>query len=142
MKEYYRPTENLTLKNFNFRAITQNQVETFPAFCNRVNKETKHCNFKCAVDLFGSMPSSKHVVAVQDLASRFPAAKLITSTISNQVIPAFSDIYSTCRNPNNQLSDNGLPFSSSAMKDFAQKKVSIFKILHFFILERIQWRHS
>ena len=53
------------------------------------------------VDLFGPMPSSKHVVVVQDLASRSPAAKLVTSTSSNQVIPALSDIYSTYGNPNN-----------------------------------------
>ena len=33
-----------------------------------------------AVDLFGPMPTSKHVVVVQDLASRFPAAKLVSST--------------------------------------------------------------
>ena len=48
MKEYYRPTENPILKTFRFRALTQNQEETFPAFCYRVNKEAKHCNFKCA----------------------------------------------------------------------------------------------
>ena len=75
-----------------------------------------------AVHLFDPRPSSKHVVVVQDLASRFPAAKLGTSTGSNQVIPAFSDIYITYENPNNQLPDNGPPFKSSTMKNFAQKR--------------------
>ena len=75
-----------------------------------------------AVDLFGPMPSSKHVVVVQDLASRFPAAKLVTSTNSGQVIPALSDIYNAYGNPNNQLSDNGPPFNSKAMKDFARER--------------------
>ena len=47
IKEYYRTTENLTLKNFQFRALTQEHSESFPAFCNRVEKEAKHCSFKC-----------------------------------------------------------------------------------------------
>jgi hypothetical protein len=47
MQEYYRPTENPTLKNFQFRAISQAKNETFTAFCNRVDKEAKHCQFKC-----------------------------------------------------------------------------------------------
>ena len=47
MRQYYKPTENATLKNFHFRAITQLPHETFPAFCNRVNKEALHCQLKC-----------------------------------------------------------------------------------------------
>ena len=47
MKQYYKPTENATLKNFQFRALTQMENETFPAFCNRVCKEAAHCNLKC-----------------------------------------------------------------------------------------------
>ena len=46
-----------------------------------------------AVDLFGPMPSKNHVVVVQDLGSRFPAAKLVSSTKSTKVIPALEDIY-------------------------------------------------
>ena len=38
MKEYYKPTQNPTLKNFKFRELTQAQNETFPVFCNRVEK--------------------------------------------------------------------------------------------------------
>ena len=48
MKEYYKPTENLTLRNFQFRDLIQGAKETFPVFCNRVEKEAKHCSFKCA----------------------------------------------------------------------------------------------
>jgi hypothetical protein len=47
MQIYYKPTENLTLKNYQFRALLQADNEAFPAFCNRVSKEAKHCNFKC-----------------------------------------------------------------------------------------------
>ena len=46
------------------------------------------CLETVAVDLFGPMPSSKHVVVVQDLASRFSAAKLVTSTKASHFLPA------------------------------------------------------
>lgn len=47
MKDFYKPTENQTLQNYHFRAINQSDDETFTAFCNRVTKEAKHCNFNC-----------------------------------------------------------------------------------------------
>ena len=46
MKEYYKPTENLTLKNYHFRALAQEKEQTLAAFCNKVEKEAKHCEFK------------------------------------------------------------------------------------------------
>ena len=58
---------------------------------------------KVAVDLFGRMPSGNHAVVVQDLASRFPAAKLVRSTKASSVIPAMSDIYNNFGNPEVQL---------------------------------------
>jgi len=61
-----------------------------------------------AVDLFGPLPSSNHVVVIQDLASRYPAAKLVKSTSAKHVLPAISDIYDHYGNPNRQISDNGL----------------------------------
>ena len=50
MQNYYKPTENLTLKNHQFRSLTQDTQESFPAFCNRVYKAAQHCNFKCHND--------------------------------------------------------------------------------------------
>ena len=47
MQEYYKPTEHNTLKNFKFRALAQRSNESFHAFCNRVEREAKHCQFKC-----------------------------------------------------------------------------------------------
>ena len=47
MTEYYKPTENLTLKNYHFRYLAQESGQTFAAFCNKVEKEAKHCSFKC-----------------------------------------------------------------------------------------------
>ena len=75
-----------------------------------------------SVDLFGPMPSSHHVVVVQDLASRYPSAKLVSSTGAAKVLPALADIYDCMGNPENQLSDNGPPFNSAAMNSFAEKR--------------------
>ena len=47
MTENYKPTENLTLKNYHFRSLAQESGQTFAAFCNHVEKEAKHCSFKC-----------------------------------------------------------------------------------------------
>ena len=33
MKEYYKPNQNPTLKNFKFRELTQAENEMFPVFC-------------------------------------------------------------------------------------------------------------
>ena len=46
--QHYKPTENLSLKHFQFRSLSQNSDETFPAFSIRVEKEAKHCQFKCS----------------------------------------------------------------------------------------------
>ena len=48
MREYYKPTENSTLKNFHFRDLHQGPQETFTAFCSRVALDAGHCSFKCA----------------------------------------------------------------------------------------------
>ena len=83
-----------------------------------------------AVDLFGPMPTSKHVVVVQDMASRFPVAKIVASTKAEKVIPAMADIYDTYGNPDTQLSDNGPPFNSIAMQQFASRRgIELKKLL-------------
>ena len=76
------------------------------------------------------MPTSKHVVVVQDLASRFPAAKLVTSTKVDKVLPALSEIYTTYRNPEVQISDNGPPFNNAHMHHFAANKLQMALPLH------------
>ena len=75
-----------------------------------------------SVDLYGSMPSNKHVVVVQDLASRYPAARLVTSTKAEKVIPSLVDIYETLGNPDTQISDNDPPFNSRKMANFADTR--------------------
>lgn len=86
------------------------------------HKVPEKCWDTVAVDLFGPMPDKNHVVVVQDLASRFPAAKLVTSTGARQVLPALGDIYNSYGNPVTQLSDNGPPFNSAEMEHFAEKR--------------------
>ena len=112
------------------------KIEDFVKACNHcsmfVDKKTKEpikphrvpekCWDTVSVDLFGPMPTSKHVVVVQDLASRFPAAKLVTSTKADKVLPALSEIYATYGNPEVQISDNGPPFNSAQMHHFAANK--------------------
>ena len=51
MRAYYKPTENSTLRNYEFRQLYQKPAEPFHAFCNRVEKEGNTCTFcECAAD--------------------------------------------------------------------------------------------
>ena len=86
------------------------------------NKVPKRCWEEVSVDLFGPMPSSHHIVVVQDLASRFPVAKIVKSTAAKSVIPVLEDTYNTFGNPVVQKSDNGPPFSSKEMDAFTQQR--------------------
>ncbi|CAB3982296.1 hypothetical protein LOTGIDRAFT_156980 [Paramuricea clavata] len=88
----------------------------------KAHEVPRKCWETVAVDLFGPMPPSKHIVVVQDLASRFPAAKLVASTKASHVLPAMAVIYNSYGNPEHQLSDNGPPFNSEAMEAFAEKR--------------------
>ena len=74
-----------------------------------------------SVDLFGPMPSGRHIVVIQDLKSRYPTAKLVSSTSAEKVIPTLQETYSYYGYPEQQISDNGPPFNSARMKDFADK---------------------
>ena len=105
------------------------------------HKVPDKCWDTVAVDLFGPMPSKHHVVVVQDLASRYPAAKLVSSTSADKVLPVLSEIYDNLGNPQNQISDNGPPFNSKAMDVFAEKRgIYLKKFLHYIrkpILQRL-----
>ena len=68
-----------------------------------------------AVDLFGPMLSSNHVIVVQDIGSRYPSAKLVSSTKAERVIPALKEIYRYYGNPEIQITDNGPFFTSKQM---------------------------
>ena len=47
MTQYYKPTENITLKHFQFQSNLQKENETSLAFCNCVALEVKQFNFNC-----------------------------------------------------------------------------------------------
>ena len=75
------------------------------------------------------MPSSNHVVIVQDLGSRYPAAKLVSLTRAESLIPALKDIYNNYGRPETQISDNGPPFNSKKMTEIAaQNNIELQKI--------------
>ena len=42
MREHYQPSENLTIKHYQYRQLCQQKNETFTAFSIRVDKEAKH----------------------------------------------------------------------------------------------------
>ena len=54
------------------------------------NSVPKKCWEETSVDLFGLLPSSHHVLAVQDLATRFPVARIVKSTNAKSVIPVYT----------------------------------------------------
>ena len=67
-------------------------------FTNKKAKEliqphaiSQNCWEKVSFDLFGTRPSSRRIVVVQDLKSRFPVAKLVIFTSADKVIPAFEE---------------------------------------------------
>ena len=100
------------------QAFTDKQTKE-PIQPNRVPDK---CWEEVSVDLFGPLPSSKHIVVIQDLASRFPVAKIVSSTSGKHVIPVLEDTYNTFGNPEIQKSDNGPPFNSKDMDKFASHR--------------------
>ena len=68
------------------------------------------------------MPSKKHVIIVQDLATRFPAGKIVSSTAAKDVLPALDGIYEAYGNPSRQKSNGGPSFNSIGMEKFARQR--------------------
>ena len=75
-----------------------------------------------SIDLFGPMPDKRHVVVVQDVKTRFPCAKIVSSTAGNQVVPAIEGIYNDYGNPDTHRTDNGPPFNSSSFKKMSDTR--------------------
>lgn len=86
------------------------------------NKVPEKCWEEVSVDLFGPLPTSHHIVVIQDLASRFPIAKIVKSTSAKNVLPVISDAYNMFGNPQVQKSDNGPPFNSKDMEEFTRRR--------------------
>ena len=58
ISKYYEPTENKTLRNFEFRQLTQNENEAFAAWIMRVEEEGKTCYFKCTSNTCTTMDTA------------------------------------------------------------------------------------
>jgi len=92
-----------------------------------------------SVDLFGPMPSSKHVVVVQDLASRFPAAKIVTSklTMLSQHWQIFTK---TLEIPKTKCQTTDLHLIQRPCLCLHRNKISISRKHHHVILSLTQWK--
>ena len=77
---------------------------------------------KVSIDLFGPMPDNRHIVVVQDMVSKFPAARILTKTDANKTISAIKDIYSDYGNPICHRTDNGPPFNSESFREFSDNR--------------------
>ena len=99
--------------------IFTNKKTSEPIAANAVPNK---CWVKVSVDLFGPMSLKRHIGAVQNLTSRFPVRKIISSTKASSVLPALADVYDNFGNPEHQLSDNGPPFNYSAMQTFCKTR--------------------
>ena len=64
MRAYYKPTENTTLRNYEFRHLFQKPRETFSTFCNRVENEGRECTF-CDCNATSDCTSTKTAVRDQ-----------------------------------------------------------------------------
>ena len=75
-----------------------------------------------SIDLFGPMPDHKHVLVVTDLSSRFPAAKVVSSTAAKPVMKPLDNIYTDYGQPLVHRTDNGPPFNSDEFKRYSTDK--------------------
>ena len=67
------------------------------------------------------MPNGKHIVVVQDMFTRFPAAKIVHSTSAKDVLPSLDEIYTSYGYPSIHITDNGSPFNSESFKNYSLK---------------------
>ena len=75
-----------------------------------------------ALDLFGPIPSGKHILVAQDTVSKYPAEKIVTDSKASTIIPAIDEIYSSFGYPEKHITDNGPPFNSKAFSDYSTCK--------------------
>ena len=72
------------------------------------------------LDLFGPLPTGKHVLVVQVTLTRYPSAKIVPSTSSSKVIPALNGIYINYGYPTAHLTENGPPVNSTEFTTFSK----------------------
>ena len=74
------------------------------------------------MDLFGPMPDHTSILVVQDMVSRFPAAKILQKTDADHVTTALEEIYAAYGTPTVNRTDNGPPFNGEGFRSFLEKK--------------------
>ena len=102
--------------------------ETCQRFTQKTTKEpmaaqktTGSCWEEVSIDLFGPLPDKRHVLVMQDTASRFPAAKIVKGTAAKQVIDAVDEVYTAYGQPMRHRTDNGPPFSSEEFQRYSDE---------------------
>ena len=75
-----------------------------------------------SIDLFGPLPNKKHVLVVQDIMSRFPAASIVHNTSATPVIEALNNVYTSYGQPQRHRTDNGPPFNSEEFAQYSRNK--------------------
>ena len=126
-----RLRSNFFIKNLEKKAAEYvNSCSYFQMFTNKVyrhpirpNKVPERCWEETSVDLFGPLPSKNHIVVIQDLASRYPRAKLIESTNAKSDI----NVLDTFGNPIREKSYNGPSFDFKEMENL--QKIEILNSL-------------
>ena len=102
-------------------------------FCQRFTAKTtkepaaaQHTPNSCweevSIDLFGPLPNKKHVLVMQDTASRFPSAAIVPSTSAAPVISALDRMYTNYGHPDRHRTDNGPPFNSEEFRRYSEEK--------------------
>ena len=80
------------------------------------------CWEEVSIDLFGPLPNKKHVLVMQDTASRFPSAAIVSGTSAVPVINALDKMYTNYGRPERHRTDNGPPFNSEEFRRYSDEK--------------------
>jgi len=75
---------------------------------------------RLVTDFYGPLKSGEHLLVVQDTYTRFPVVEIVHSTAANTVIAAMDRIMSLYGVPEDLGSDNGTPYQSADMENFAK----------------------
>ena len=85
---------------------------------------------RLSLDFFGPLRNRKSILVVQDMVSRFPAAKIMEKTDSKAVIAALEEIFSSYGIPLVSRTDNGPPFNSKEFEEYLVAKGIVHEKTH------------
>ena len=75
-----------------------------------------------ATDFKGPIGNQFYFLLIIDEYSRYPEVEIVTSTSAESVIPKFERVFATHGIPEKLKSDNGLPFNSEDMRNYAKQE--------------------